>query len=125
MKSHREHKYRRDAPRAGRTKAQRPKPPTLLTELRRSRPGCLELMLPAAMLTGLLVGTRLWVQVLHGAVWFNKKPIGPRGSYGKQRVSRRLRRGPPVRVVKRCPNKRCCDLKLKRIHDRRGKGGES
>lgn len=125
MKSHRDRKYRRTARRAGRCKAERPKPPRLLTELCRSRTGDLELVLPVIMLTGLPTGTRLWIQVLHGAIWFNKKPIGPRGSCGRQRVSRRLRRGPPVRFLKRCSNKGCCELKLERIHDRRGKGARS
>lgn len=123
MKSHRDHKYRRDAPRAGRSKAERPQPPTLLTELRRSRPGDPELFMPQFMLTGLAIGTRLWIQVLHGAIWFNKKPIGPRKSRGGQRVSRRLRRGPLVRVVRCCRKKGRCEFKLKPPTARRGKEG--
>lgn len=125
MKSHRDRKYRREAGRTGRCKSERPRPPPLLTELCRSRTGDLELVLPVLMLIGLPIGTRLWIQVLHGAIWFNKKPIGPRGSCGRQRVSRRLRRGPPVRFLKRCSNKGCCELTLERIHDRRGKGARS
>lgn len=125
MKSHRDRKYRREDRRTSRCKAERPKPPTLLTELRRSRSGRHELVLPVAMLTGLPIGTRLWIQVLHGAVWFNKTPLGPRSASRRARLSRRLRRGPPVRVVKRCRNRDCCDLKLKRINDRRGKGARS
>jgi hypothetical protein len=125
MKSHRDHKYRRDARIAGRSQAKGPRPPTLLTELRRSRPGWPEVVLPMAPLTGLPVGTRLWIQVLHGAVWLNKKPIGPRGLCGRQRVSRRLRRGPPVRIVKHGRKKGCCELQLKRINSRRKKGVES
>lgn len=125
MKSHRDRKYRREASRTGRCKSERPKPPPLLIELCRSRTGDLKLVLPVVMLTGLPIGTRLWLQVLHGAIWFNKKPIGPRGSCGRQRVSRRLRRGPPVRFLKRCSNKGCCELKFERIHDRCGKGARS
>lgn len=123
MKSHRDHKYRHVVTRAGRSKAERPQPPTLLTELRRSRPGDPELVMPLFMVTGLPVGTRLWIQVLHGANWFNKKPIGPRKSRGGQRVSRRLRRGPLVRVVRFCRKKERCEFKLKPLTARRGKGG--
>lgn len=122
MKSHRDHKYRRDAPRASRSKAERPKPPTFLTELRRSRPGDPELVLPALMLTGFAAGTRLWIQALHGAIWLNKKPLGLHGSHGMRRVSRRLRRGPLVRVVRCGRKKGRCDFKLKPFNARRGRG---
>lgn len=130
MKSHRDHKYRCDAPRAGRRKAERRKLPTLLTELRRSRPGDPELVVPMLMLTSLPVGTRLWIQVLHGAIWLNKKPIGPSGPRGPhglrqaRRVSRRLRRGPLVRVLRCCRKKGRCEFKLKPLTARRGKGVE-
>lgn len=121
MKSHRDHKYRRDPPRTGRSRAKRAKPPTLLTELRRSRPGDPELVLPALMLTGFPAGTRLWIQVLHGAIWFSKKPLGPHGSQGLRRVSRRLRRGPLVRVARSCRKKGRCQFRLKPLTPRRGK----
>lgn len=125
MKSHRDHKYRRDASRARRSKAEQSKPPALLTELRRSRPGDPELALPSVMLTGFAVGTRLWIQLLHGAIWLSKKPIGPRGQRGKQRVSRRLRRGPLVRIVRCCRRKGRCELKLKLLTAHRGDGATS
>lgn len=125
MKSHRDHKYRRDARRAGRSQGKGCRLPTLLTELRRSRPGWPEVVLPMALLTGLPVGTRLWIQVLHGAVWLNEKPIGPRALCGRQRVSRRLRRGPPVRIVKFGRKQRCYELQLKQINGRRRKESAS
>lgn len=122
MKSHRDHKYRRDAPRTSRSKAKRAKPPSLLTELRRSRRGDPELVLPTLMVTGFPTGTRLWIQALHGAIWLNKKPLGPRGPCGMRRVSRRLRRGPLVRVVRCCRKKARCEFKLKPFIARRGRG---
>lgn len=123
MKSHRDHRYRPDRPRSYRVKRQagRQSSPTLATNLKRTSSGEVAIALPEALLRGLSLGTRLWMTVTHGVVWFTRAPTGPRPG---GRISRRTRRGPPLRIVrdKRC--KKRGSLRLMPLRGRLGRGDQ-
>jgi hypothetical protein len=116
MKSHRDHKYRPDRPRAHRLRrtAGEASAFVLSTRLRRASSGEVVLALPDALLKGMKWGRRLWMALLHGVVWFTRTPIGPRGA---ERISRRTRRGPPLRIVRDQQGKRRGALRLKRLRE--------
>lgn len=111
MKAHRDHKYRPDRPAGHRVKRQvaRQASPTLATNLTRTRAGEVAVVLPEALLWGMNLGTRLWMTVAHGVLWFTRAPVGPRHGH---RAHRRTRRGPPARIVrdKRCKKRSCLRL---------------
>lgn len=94
MKALRIEKYRRSES-AQRRRQHRTAPASFTTKLQRQRDGAQNLILPVLLLTGFPLGSRLWIQLLHGAVWLTKKPVGPRLA---NRFSRRMRRGPPTRL---------------------------
>lgn len=106
MKSLRIEKYRRSEL-ARRRREDRQRPQHFTTLLRPLSGGARNLVLPVAVMTGLPLGSRLWMQLLHRAIWLTKKPIGPRAG---KRTSRRLRRGPPTRLTR--PKKRGGDRVL-------------
>ncbi len=123
MKSHRDHKYCSDRPTSDRVKRRGTgkASPTLATNLKRTSSGAVAIALPEALLYGFKLGTRVWMTVTHGVVWFTRAPIGPRQGH---RISRRTRRGPPLRIVRDRTSKRSAILRIRRLRERHGFRGE-
>ncbi len=116
MKSHRDHRY---CPGKARSKVRR-QAATYSTKLMRMPTGELAVAIPQALLGELKLGTRLWLQLLHHAIWFTRTPIGPRDSH---RTSRRTRRGPRVRILRTRCARAPRAFRLTPLRNRHGPGG--